>query len=106
MIQDGQLLNYIRGTWKRSRASEYLDVRNPETAETMVRVPLTPAEEVDEAIQAVRAAFPRLSWLSSSSLVGKRASLAICMPRGVTPSSSARRRRSWSSWPKEWSRKF
>ena len=58
MIQDGQLLNYIRGTWKRSRASEYLDVRNPETAETMVRVPLTPAEEVDEVVQAVRAAFP------------------------------------------------
>ena len=58
MIQDGQLLNYIRGTWKRPRASEYLDVRNPATAETMVRVPLTSAEEVDEAVQAARAAFP------------------------------------------------
>jgi len=38
MIQDGQLLNYIGGTWKRSRASEYLDVGNPATAETMVRI--------------------------------------------------------------------
>ena len=53
MIQDGQLLNYIGGTWKRSRASEYLDVRNPATAETMVRVPLTSIEEVDEAVQDV-----------------------------------------------------
>ena len=58
MIQDGQLLNYIGGTWRRSHASDYLDVRNPATAETMVRVPLSPPEEVDEAIQAAQAAFP------------------------------------------------
>ena len=51
MIQDGQLLNYIAGKWQRSRASEFLDVRNPATAETMVRVPLSPAAEVDEAAQ-------------------------------------------------------
>src|SRR5207253_5488678 len=57
MIQDGQLLNYIGGKWKRSRASEFLDVRNPATAETMVRVPLTPPEEVDEAVQAAKLAF-------------------------------------------------
>jgi malonate-semialdehyde dehydrogenase (acetylating)/methylmalonate-semialdehyde dehydrogenase len=58
MIQDGQLLNYIGGKWQRSRASEYLDVRNPATAETMVRVPLSPAAEVDEAARAAQAAFP------------------------------------------------
>jgi malonate-semialdehyde dehydrogenase (acetylating) / methylmalonate-semialdehyde dehydrogenase len=57
MIQDGQLLNYIGGTWKRSRASEYLDVRNPATAETMVRVPLSPRDEVDEAARLAQAAF-------------------------------------------------
>lgn len=57
MIQDGQLLNYVNGAWKRSRANEYLDVRNPATTETMVRVPLTPADEVNEAIQAAQAAF-------------------------------------------------
>ncbi len=33
MIENGQLLNYIGGKWKRSRASEFLDVRNPATAE-------------------------------------------------------------------------
>src|SRR5947199_7685862 len=58
MIQDGQLLNYIGGKWKRSRASEFLDVRNPATAETMVRVPLSPPDEVDEAVQAAQPAFP------------------------------------------------
>jgi len=57
MIQDGQLLNYIGGSWKRSRASAYLDVRNPATAETMVRVPLSPADEVDEAARLAQAAF-------------------------------------------------
>src|SRR5437763_11759965 len=57
MIQDGQLLNYIGGKWKRSRASEFLDVRNPATGETMVRVPLSPPDEVDEAVQVAQAAF-------------------------------------------------
>ncbi|MBV9709783.1 MAG: aldehyde dehydrogenase family protein, partial [Ktedonobacteraceae bacterium] len=60
MIQDGQLLNYIGGTWKRSRASEYLDVRNPATSETMVRVPLTAPDEVDEAARLAQIAFN--SW--------------------------------------------
>src|SRR3989442_1818044 len=63
MIQDGQLLNYVNGAWKRSRASEFLDVRNPATAETMVRVPISPSEEVDEAVQAAQAAFP--DWRST-----------------------------------------
>ena len=57
MIQDGQLLNYSGGKWQRSRAREFLDVRNPATAETMVRVPLTPGEEVDEAVRAAQQAF-------------------------------------------------
>src|SRR5256886_14754820 len=57
MIQDGQLLNYVGGAWKRSRASEFLDVRNPATTETMVRVPLTSRDEVGEAVQAAQAAF-------------------------------------------------
>src|SRR5437588_7295887 len=58
MIEDGQLLNYIGGKWKRSRASDYQDVRNPATGETMVRVPLSSTDEVGEAVQAAQAAFP------------------------------------------------
>ncbi|HKT37992.1 MAG TPA: CoA-acylating methylmalonate-semialdehyde dehydrogenase [Ktedonobacterales bacterium] len=57
MIQDGQVYNYIAGEWRRSKASEFLDVRNPATAETIVRVPLSSAEEVDEAARAAQAAF-------------------------------------------------
>src|SRR5260370_17285318 len=57
MIQDGQLLNYVGGIWKRSRASEFLEVRNPATAETMVRVPLSSRDEVDEAVRTAQAAF-------------------------------------------------
>src|SRR6266568_3313317 len=57
MRQDGQLLNYIGGEWRRSRAGEYLDVRNPATAETIVRVPLTQPEEIDEAAQVAQSAF-------------------------------------------------
>src|SRR5260370_40954002 len=57
MIQDGQLLNYVGGIWKRSRAREFLEVRNPATAETMVRVPLSSRDEVDEAVRTAQAAF-------------------------------------------------
>jgi malonate-semialdehyde dehydrogenase (acetylating)/methylmalonate-semialdehyde dehydrogenase len=57
MIEDGQLLNYVGGKWQRSRAREFLDVRNPATGEAMVRVPLSPHDEVDEAVRAAQAAF-------------------------------------------------
>lgn len=57
MIQDGQLLNYVGGTWKRARSAESQDVRNPATAETIVRVPLSSREDVDEAARAAQAAF-------------------------------------------------
>src|SRR6266496_3456216 len=57
MIENGQLLNYVGGEWRRSRTSEFLDVRNPATGETMVRVPLSLSDEVDEAVQAAQAAF-------------------------------------------------
>ena len=57
MIQDGQLLNYSNGQWQRSGASDWLDVRNPASADTIVRVPLTPRAEVDATVQAATAAF-------------------------------------------------
>src|SRR5258706_15088123 len=57
MIQDGQLLNYIGGKWQHSWASEFFFFHDPATTETIVRVPLTSAAEVDEAIQAAQSAF-------------------------------------------------
>ena len=57
MIQDGQLLNYINGAWQRAQATEFQDVRNPATAETLVRVPLSSRDEVGAAVEAAHAAF-------------------------------------------------
>ncbi|HEV2582892.1 MAG TPA: aldehyde dehydrogenase family protein, partial [Ktedonobacteraceae bacterium] len=57
MIQDGHLFNYVGGKWKRSSASDFLDVRNPATGEAMVRVPLSSRAEVDEAARAAQTAF-------------------------------------------------
>jgi malonate-semialdehyde dehydrogenase (acetylating)/methylmalonate-semialdehyde dehydrogenase len=57
MIQDGQLLNYVGGKWQRSQAGTFLDVRNPATSETIVRVPLSSRDEVGEAVQAAQVAF-------------------------------------------------
>lgn len=52
-----QLTNYIDGAFQPSRAAEFLEVRNPATAEAIARVPLTPRDEVDAAAQAARAAW-------------------------------------------------
>jgi methylmalonic acid semialdehyde dehydrogenase len=57
MIQDGQILNFIGGEWKKSSTTEFRDVINPATGESMVRVPLSSAAEVDAAVQAAQAAF-------------------------------------------------
>jgi malonate-semialdehyde dehydrogenase (acetylating)/methylmalonate-semialdehyde dehydrogenase len=54
----GQLLNYVNGGWRRSSASEHLDVTNPATAALLGTVPLCQSAEVDDAVQAAAAAFP------------------------------------------------
>jgi malonate-semialdehyde dehydrogenase (acetylating)/methylmalonate-semialdehyde dehydrogenase len=52
------LPNYINGEWCASRATEYLDVVNPATAEVLTQVPLSPASDVDAAAVAAAAAYP------------------------------------------------
>jgi malonate-semialdehyde dehydrogenase (acetylating) / methylmalonate-semialdehyde dehydrogenase len=52
------LSNYIGGRWVASTASVELDVQNPATGETLARVPLSGAADVDAAVTAARAAFP------------------------------------------------
>ena len=61
-----QLRNYINGAWAVSRASSFLDVRNPATAETLAQVPVTPRQEVDAAAQAAQAAWP--GWRATPAL--------------------------------------
>ncbi|ADI14350.1 CoA-acylating methylmalonate-semialdehyde dehydrogenase [Truepera radiovictrix] len=52
-----ELLNYIGGSWTRSKTRDYLDVHNPATAEVIARAPLSAKEEVDSAVKAALEAF-------------------------------------------------
>lgn len=54
------LLNFVDGGWRVSSASEWLDVVNPATAQAIAHVPLSPAAEVDAAVQAGHKAY--LEW--------------------------------------------
>ncbi|HEV2197520.1 MAG TPA: CoA-acylating methylmalonate-semialdehyde dehydrogenase [Candidatus Acidoferrum sp.] len=53
-----ELENYVNGAWRRTTASEFVDVTNPATAELLARTPLSAAADVDSAVQAAAAAFP------------------------------------------------
>jgi malonate-semialdehyde dehydrogenase (acetylating)/methylmalonate-semialdehyde dehydrogenase len=63
MTTNGAVLNYIGGQWRPSSASEYLDVVNPATKELLGKVPLSPANEVNETTQAAAEALPE--WRST-----------------------------------------
>ncbi|MBM3812621.1 MAG: CoA-acylating methylmalonate-semialdehyde dehydrogenase [Acidimicrobiia bacterium] len=49
--------NFINSVWTPSAATEALDVVNPATAAVLAKVPLSPASEVDAAVQAAEAAY-------------------------------------------------
>ncbi|MGA2377411.1 MAG: aldehyde dehydrogenase family protein, partial [Candidatus Sulfotelmatobacter sp.] len=53
-----RLTNFINGRWVDSSASEWRDVVNPATGETLAQVPLADAQEVNQAVEAAAAAFP------------------------------------------------
>jgi len=53
-----KLSNYINGRWTESRTSEWREVVNPATGETLAQVPLSDAAEVAAAVEAAAAAFP------------------------------------------------
>jgi malonate-semialdehyde dehydrogenase (acetylating)/methylmalonate-semialdehyde dehydrogenase len=52
-----QLLNYINGQWRPSPSGEALDVINPATTQSLARVPLSSATEVEAAVAAGAKAF-------------------------------------------------
>lgn len=56
--------NYIGGEFLTPRSRQYLDVINPATGETYSQVPDSHAEDVDLAVAAAAAAFPK--WRDSS----------------------------------------
>ena len=51
--------NFINGRWVESRASEWLDVTNPATGETIAQTPLSSAAEVASAVEAAATAYPQ-----------------------------------------------
>lgn len=59
-MNSGQLLNFIGGKWVRSSAGEYLDVKNPATAQTLTTVPMSQGAEVASAVQKAADAF--IEW--------------------------------------------
>jgi len=52
-----KVLNYINGSWVESKSTEWRDVINPATAETIAQTPLTTAVEVNAAVEAASVAF-------------------------------------------------
>ena len=50
--QIADILNYVGGEWRKSAAAETLSVVNPATAETIARVPMSTAAEVEAAVEA------------------------------------------------------
>src|SRR6476659_2753954 len=52
--------NFIGGRWVKAQTSDFFDVHNPAVGDVIGRTPLSPADDVDTAVQAATRAFP--SW--------------------------------------------
>ncbi|MCH2464422.1 MAG: aldehyde dehydrogenase family protein, partial [Gemmatimonadetes bacterium] len=57
--------NYVGGRWRGGSGSETLAVTNPASGREIGRVPLSTGTDVDEAVQAAKAAYPE--WRSTPS---------------------------------------
>jgi len=66
-----RLQNYIGGHYVPSSATEYLPVHNPSTGEVIAETPVSLPEDVDQAVETARQAFP--GW--SGTPVTRRAAL-------------------------------
>jgi malonate-semialdehyde dehydrogenase (acetylating)/methylmalonate-semialdehyde dehydrogenase len=53
----GDLRNFIGGEWRASGGSEWLEDPNPATGATIARVPLSPKEDVQAAVDAAQGAW-------------------------------------------------
>jgi malonate-semialdehyde dehydrogenase (acetylating)/methylmalonate-semialdehyde dehydrogenase len=60
MIDRGTLMNRIGAEWRAARTSDTVPIVDPATGELLAAMPLSSADEVDEAVRAASAAF--LSW--------------------------------------------
>ena len=64
------LPQYINGAWSAARGTESLPLTNPATGQSLGRVPLGNAADVDAAVQAATAAFPE--WRRTPPVVRAR----------------------------------
>ncbi|RPJ75856.1 MAG: aldehyde dehydrogenase family protein, partial [Desulfobacteraceae bacterium] len=62
--------NYINGEWVESASKNYGDVWNPAKGEKIARVAYGNREDVDQAVQAAKAAFPE--WRATPPLTRAR----------------------------------
>lgn len=53
--------NYINGKFSVSASGEYLPVTNPSIGLQIAKVPLSPPQEIDDAVKSARAAYPAWS---------------------------------------------
>ncbi len=58
------LKNFIGGAWVESTATQAFDVKNPASGEVIAKTPLSPAADVERAVQAAQAAFP--AWRATA----------------------------------------
>jgi malonate-semialdehyde dehydrogenase (acetylating)/methylmalonate-semialdehyde dehydrogenase len=52
------ILNYVNGAWRKSTATEFVNVINPASGEVIARTPISTKADVDAVVQAAAAAFP------------------------------------------------
>ncbi|WP_431799733.1 aldehyde dehydrogenase family protein [Halobacillus andaensis] len=60
LIKEEKLLNFIDGEWKEPSSDEYTKVYNPANLELLVQVPLSHAQDVQDAVQTAKQA--QKSW--------------------------------------------
>ncbi len=52
------ILNYVNGAWRKSTATEFVNVINPASGELIARTPISTKADVDAVVQTAAAAFP------------------------------------------------
>src|SRR5204863_8903006 len=57
-MTSAQLGNFIGGTFVEPRSQQYLDDINPSTEEVIAQIPDSDERDIDDAVQAAKAAFP------------------------------------------------
>lgn len=57
-MENKKILNYIANEWRESKATELVKILNPATGEILGQTPLSPASEIEQAVQAAAQALP------------------------------------------------